>query len=366
LAPTVKSWADFSVAIFDQRSGLIAKTFETTIEREAFFDSDQYRAVNCILLGLMKKFGVDGGATPQKGTGSSKSGRILLRVPKTVHSVLEVEAKKEGISLNQLAVAKLSIPLREKLDVATPLIVEAYTRVYDGYSTDRVVVDPDLNARFLMTCRKLGLTQSDYQLNHALLDIRKSKKAPLPKATKRTEFRDYDDYQIASEIAIRILQRPKGVSLDHVLCDPLTALEFDRIARQLAPDQSALKLRCAVLNLRKTHRLNRSDIENAPDYDLISAGPLQAIVIPEVPTFPAAYVLYDNARPIFAGETENLRNRIDLHLRSGLPAWLEVNNGFDFILKHSEAPNSKQEERLHWLGKFVLQEKPLLNFQKVA
>src|SRR3954451_15826606 len=103
-----------------------------------------------------------------------------------------------------------------------------------------------------MTCRKLGLTESDYHLNHALMDVRKSKKAPLPKATKRTEFRDYDEYQFASEIAIRVFQRTKGATLDRVLCDPLMALEFDQIARQLAPGQPALKLRCAVLNLRKT------------------------------------------------------------------------------------------------------------------
>src|SRR5260370_9327458 len=129
----------------------------------------------------MTKFGVEGGATPQK------SGRFLVRVPKTLHTVLQVEAKKEGVSLNQLAVSKLSIPLHESMDVETPLIVEAYSRVFDGYSTDRELVDPDLNARYLMMCRKLGLVQSDYQLNHALMDVRKSKKANLPKATRRTQ-----------------------------------------------------------------------------------------------------------------------------------------------------------------------------------
>src|SRR5205823_5437684 len=97
--------------------------------------------------------------------------------------------------------------------------------------------------RFLMMCRKLGLPQSDFRLNHALLDIRKSKKADLPPTTKITQFRDYDEYQFASEIAIRILQRTKGVSLDNVLCDPLIAMEFDKIAQQLAPGQPALKLR---------------------------------------------------------------------------------------------------------------------------
>jgi hypothetical protein len=360
LASSVKSWADFSVAIFDQHNGLVARTFKSPIEREAFYDSEQYEEVNRILLGLMKKFGVEGGATPQK------SGRFLVRVPKTVHVALEVEAKREGISLNQLAVSKLSVPLRESMDLATPLIVEAFERVYDGYSTDRVVVDPEMNARFLAVCRKLGLNQSDYILNHALLDIRKSKKARLPKATKRTEFRDYDEYQFAAEIAIRILQRTRAVTLDQALCDPRYRAEFDHIAKDLAPRQPTLKLRCAALNLRKTHRLGPSELKEVPQYDLVPAGPLQALVVPELPAFPAAYVLYDHSRPIFASETEDLRKRIELHLEGGLPRWLEAECGYDLTLKHSSVPAAKAEERRIWLSAFVMREKPLLNFQKVA
>jgi HicB family len=360
LERSVRSWADFAGAFFDQRSGLVAKTFEDAMEREAFFDSEQYEAVNNILLRLMKKFGVAGGATPQK------SGRFVVRVPKTVHVALDIEAKREGVSLNHLAVAKLSVPLRERLDLSTSAIVESFGKVYDGYSTDRVVVDPELNARFLAMCRKVGLNESDYHLNHALLDIRKSKKAELPKATKRTEFRDYDEYQFAAEIAVRILQRTKGVTLDQVLCDPATAMEFDRIAQQLAPRQPALKLRCAALNLRKTHRLGSSKLQKVPEFDFVRAGPLQNIVVPELPSFPAAYILFDRTRPIYAGETEDLRKRVELHREGGLPRWLETEGGFDVTLNHSAVPTVKQEERRSWLSAFVLREKPLLNFQKVA
>src|SRR6266852_1360928 len=216
LAANANSWTEFSTAMFDQHDGLVAKSFTTPIEKEAFFDYEQYREVNKILLGLIKRFGV-------KDTTSEKSGRFVVRVPKTVHAKLVVEAKREGVSLNQLAVSKLSVPLRESMDVATPLIVQAYSNVYKGYSTDRVVVDPELNVQFLAECRRLGLNQSDYNLNHALLDIRKSGKATLPAATERTQFNDYDEYQFASEIAIRILQRTEAVTLDQVLCDPCFA-----------------------------------------------------------------------------------------------------------------------------------------------
>jgi HicB family len=359
LARNVKSWADFSVAIFDQHNGLVAKNFQKPMEREAFYDSKEYEEVNQILLGLMKKFGVEGGATPQK------SGRFVVRVPKTVHVALEIEAKREGVSLNQLAVSKLSLPLSKRLNISTSLIAEAFSRVHDGYAVDRVVVDPNLNALFLAACRSLGLNQSDYDLNHALFDIRKSKKEELPKTTKRTELRDYDEYQFATEIAIRILQRTKAVTLDQVLCDPVIAMEFDQIAQQLAPGQSALKLRCAALSLRKTHRLGPSKLKKVPKYDLVSAGPLQALIVPEIPAFPGAYVLYDHNRPIYASETGNLRKRVELHLEGGLPRWLEAEGGFDLTLKYSALAGTAEERRT-WLTAFVLREKPLLNFQKVA
>src|SRR5262249_42537390 len=255
-------------------------------------------------------------------------------------------------------------PLRESMDLSIPLIVEAYTRVYDGYSTDRVVVDPDLNARFLMACRRLGLTQSDYQLNHGLLDIRKSKKAELPKATKKTEFRDYDDYQFAAEIAVRTLQRTEGLTLDQILCDPRIGMEFDAIARQLAPGQTALKLRCAALNLRKTHRLRPLPAEKVPEYDFVQAGPLKSLVVPDLPAFPAPYVLSEQTRPVFASETEDLRRRVELHLKSGLPQWLATQGGYDLLLGYSTQPVAQHEERRNWLNQFINREKPLLNYQR--
>src|SRR5262245_19186889 len=91
LAPEVKSWVDISLALFDQHEGIVAKTFPDVMEREAFFDSDQHQQVNQLQLNLMKRFGVEGGAVP------SKSGRFVVRVPKTVHTRLDIEAKREGV-----------------------------------------------------------------------------------------------------------------------------------------------------------------------------------------------------------------------------------------------------------------------------
>ncbi len=60
LAETVESWAEFSVAVFDQFSGIVAKTFSSGIERQAFYDTDQYKQIE-IHPSLMKKFGAIAG-----------------------------------------------------------------------------------------------------------------------------------------------------------------------------------------------------------------------------------------------------------------------------------------------------------------
>src|SRR6266481_4228502 len=141
LLPGVRNWADFSAQIFGQKDGVIPTTFPEEAERQLFYDTEQYKAVCAMRKSLIEKFRVNKGGNPEK------SGRVLLRLPKSVHKALEIEAAKEGVSVNQLAVSKLSLPLRERIDLDLPLIANAFAKVYNGYSVDRVLVDPDLNAR---------------------------------------------------------------------------------------------------------------------------------------------------------------------------------------------------------------------------
>jgi predicted HicB family RNase H-like nuclease len=52
-------------------------------------------------------------------TQPSHSGRLLLRMPKTLHAALVAEAAREGISLNQLCVVKLATALTALLADST-------------------------------------------------------------------------------------------------------------------------------------------------------------------------------------------------------------------------------------------------------
>jgi predicted HicB family RNase H-like nuclease len=45
---------------------------------------------------------------PEPVTETPASGKFTLRLPKTLHNRLTIEAKKEGVSLNQYALYKLA------------------------------------------------------------------------------------------------------------------------------------------------------------------------------------------------------------------------------------------------------------------
>lgn len=104
LARTVKSWADLSNALFDPVDGLVTRSYPTPVEREAFVKTEEYRKIRQLLRNAIDTFGLVEGATP-------KSGRFVVRLPRSLHAALEREADREGVSLNQLVVVKLAAQL---------------------------------------------------------------------------------------------------------------------------------------------------------------------------------------------------------------------------------------------------------------
>lgn len=49
-----------------------------------------------------------------------RSGKLLIRLPKSLHASLAREAEAEGVSMNQLMVAKLSVSLGRLVARAEP------------------------------------------------------------------------------------------------------------------------------------------------------------------------------------------------------------------------------------------------------
>lgn len=107
IAAVSPTWADLSNALFDQSEGIVAKAFRTQEERKRFIKSPEYKAIRELIDAAQERTGLVEGATPQK------SGRFVVRLPRSLHAALETEARAEGVSLNQLVVAKLAIPLSD-------------------------------------------------------------------------------------------------------------------------------------------------------------------------------------------------------------------------------------------------------------
>jgi predicted HicB family RNase H-like nuclease len=106
LAATAPTWADLSNALFDPLDGLVTAAFPTAAERKAFAQTKEYAEIRKLLTTAMQQTGTVDGATPRK------SGRFVVRLPISMHAALEREARAEGVSLNQLVVAKLAMQLK--------------------------------------------------------------------------------------------------------------------------------------------------------------------------------------------------------------------------------------------------------------
>ena len=105
LAEQFETWADLSNALFDPLTGLIIRTFPDRRERNAFRKTGAYQALHDLVQEKMSQTGLVEGAEPQK------SGRFVVRLPRSMHAALEREAAEEGTSLNQLVLAKLAVQL---------------------------------------------------------------------------------------------------------------------------------------------------------------------------------------------------------------------------------------------------------------
>lgn len=106
VALNAETWADLSNALFDPDEGLVARAYPSRAARVRFMKTAEYRAIRGLIDAAQERTGFVQGATPRK-----KSGRVLVRLPISLHGALEAEAKDERVSLNQLIVTKLAMRL---------------------------------------------------------------------------------------------------------------------------------------------------------------------------------------------------------------------------------------------------------------
>jgi site-specific DNA-methyltransferase (adenine-specific) len=366
LAEKSKTWADLSNALFDPLDGLVAKRLTEASERASFRRSGTYKKLHKLVEQKMKETGVVAGAEPKK------SGRFVVRLPTTLHAALEHEAVAEGTSLNQLVLAKLAARLSSLVGGGKASIIQALGEVRDGYSADRVVADPQLDRKFLRRCRELGLAGTDYELNWALLNARKSGLMSDLPSTKRSRHpapvRDPDQFEYASELAVRHLQQLKDVSLDQIICDPDLATEFDDYAARLAPGHTPVEYRWMALGLRKAGRLQQKKVASLQIPELQTICRVPDLSITSLPVASGLYLFTSSGTPVFLSQTDNLRHRIERHMEVsgslGLPEWLWDQGPLD--LSMAEMPGVARATRQTAEIVLVKRLHPILNFQRAA
>lgn len=98
-------WEDLHNAVYGV-GGPFSQLFSTPTARVAFSKSPEHAAIRELIQSLPGRSGKDSSA-------EDYSGKILLRIPRSPHAALVHEAEAEGVSLNQLLVAKISAQLRD-------------------------------------------------------------------------------------------------------------------------------------------------------------------------------------------------------------------------------------------------------------
>ena len=99
------SWVGASNAIYAP-GGPFGRLFPTEAERIAFGNSREGKQIDDLIGSLPEP--------PVRPWPKEYSGKFNVRIPKSLHALLVSEAEAEGVSLNQLVLAKLALHLPVK------------------------------------------------------------------------------------------------------------------------------------------------------------------------------------------------------------------------------------------------------------
>ena len=97
------NWVQANNALYGP-GGKFMQLFPSRAERTAFANSPEDKLLTSLLASLP--------TPPPKELTREASGKLVVRMPKSIHQALIAEAKDEGVSLNQLILSKLSMQLK--------------------------------------------------------------------------------------------------------------------------------------------------------------------------------------------------------------------------------------------------------------
>lgn len=204
------------------------------------------------------------------------------------------------------------------------IVREAYLEVFDGFSTDRVIADPDRNCLFVQACWKRGAQASQAFLNRQLLNARKANKIGKVEGVKsyRVPRSQMDSYLFASEVGLRLVQdvqnvkHGRRVSLDDILCDPKLGKTFVEAAKSLAPGFKPVDYRWAALSVRKAfNRKPKRGVElKKPEFELL--GTRDRIRPSKLPKGSGFFWLACENLSFYIGHSNSIRQQVEMLIDS--------------------------------------------------
>jgi predicted HicB family RNase H-like nuclease len=99
------TWVEANNAVYGP-GGPFARLFPSAADRVAFAKTEESRQIDQLIDSL-----------PEPPVGPQRreySGKFNVRLPKSLHAALASEAEAEGVSLNQLVLAKLALHLQTR------------------------------------------------------------------------------------------------------------------------------------------------------------------------------------------------------------------------------------------------------------
>lgn len=203
------------------------------------------------------------------------------------------------------------------------VVIEAFSKAGNGYPPDYLLCNKEMNEKFVTLCLSKGIGGNAYIWNRYLLRLRKAGK--LPKSTKkprRVTSEQLDQYGFASEVAWRLLAIDYRRTLDDILSSPEFADEFDRLATEFGPADSkvtSFEYRRAALSIRKRSHIARDTAAQKFARWMKKSSKMNRIAIGDslqVLEQPGVFVLCSGDVGFFAGESANMRSRVELALEN--------------------------------------------------
>lgn len=258
------------------------------------------------------------------------------------------------VAQDEAAEPKPGVPTKHSAEETRKLkdvVRLSFADVYDGWSSDEVLLQDELNAAFIAACVKRLPEGRAFDFNWTLLNLRKAGQLTDLKSTKR-KVTDPDEYLHAAEIAARFVEDKYQVNTDRIICEPKLRAEFDEIARKIAPDISSYQLRKASFTLRKSWRLQPELVSRVATWNKEVVELAGSKIVADdklVPSKPGVYIIRDKSGYLYIGESSNLRDRVNRHLdesdRKSLAAYLNE-QGVKSIVVEIHAFDADSDARL--------------------